>query len=482
MIALTAAQLDAWAAAGDWESIELASRYISDPYYSFQPRANCPAEYDEQSAFIDDKTSRFAICLGGNASGKTVAAAHKTARYVLETRPMREHCPFWVIGDTLEKVCGVCWVEKLSHIIPRTSISSISWNSRSRGWPKSVMLKHPDDSSKVGWMLEFKSYEQGLSSMKSSSIGGFWFNEEVPYSIVIETRARCREYNSPGWADFTPLEVKSPEWLDLYESPPSDWRFYHLNTKKNTALAPGWYESFIKDVPEDMRDVRSIGTFATLSGQVFKEWRESVHVIPSFHIPRDWHHLRGIDFGYNNPFCCLWVARDPDGRYYVYDEHYYARRLNDYHAAEINHRTWPDNHPCYGRTFSDHDAQQRAELGNYGIFCTPARKEPKNASIELLRSHLMVKDDGKPKLFVFDHCVNLRREMRSYRWPEGVGGKNPRNPRDEPLDKDDHSVDSLRYVIYSDYVTRHGRMVPLLQTIRPDPYKHGALTALKGRR
>lgn len=424
----------------------IAEAYCRDPLQRFRPRPNNPNDHDEQTAFIEDNISRFAVCLGGTGSGKTEAAAYKVARYVLDHEPQRERLPFWIVGDTYDTTCDVCWNEKLSKYIPKAMIHSIDWYKSRRNWPYAVSLKHPKKPGEIGWVLEFKSYEQGLAPMKAKSIGGFWCNEEVPYETVLEVMGRCRDYNSPGWADFTPIEVKSPEWIDLYENPPEGWRFYHLNTRLNTALGEGWADWYLGQIPEDMRGTREIGVFSVLRGQVFKEFRKSIHVIEPFRIPRDWRKVRGVDFGFNNPFCCLWVARDHDDRYYVYDEHYESRQLNAHHASAIHSRDWNDELPWYGPTYTDHDAQERAELGNFGIQCTPASKAI-NPGIELLRSLMMVQPDGKPRLFIFDKCVNLIREIVGYKWREGTGA---RNAIDEPVDKDNHCLAAGTMVLTSE--------------------------------
>lgn len=394
-------------------------------------------------------------------SGKTQAAAVKTARYVLNTPPMRPRCPFWIVGDTYETVCSVCWEEKLSHYIPKSRIRSIDWLKVNRQWPLAVTLRDPRDPSKPGWVLEFKSYSQGFATMKARSIGGYWFNEEVPLHIVTEVQGRCREYDSPGWADFTPIEVVSPDWPEMYDDPPEGWRFFHLNVEKNRHLAKGWAARYLASVPEDERETRRIGVFATFSGQVFKEWRKPVHVIEPFKLPHDWNRLRGIDFGFSNPFACVWVAKDKDGRYYVYDEHYETGRLNAYHAEQIhggkydgdriNPRKWQAKHPHFGASYSDHDAQQRAELNRLGVYCTPANKSNVLGGISFLRSLMMIQGDGRPKFYVFSNCVNLIREIRGYHWPMAIGaGQRMRNPKELPVDFENHAIDAVRYAVYSD--------------------------------
>lgn len=448
---------------------EIAATFES-PYYSFRPRPNRPEEWDEQEAFVYSK-AKFAICLGGNGSGKTAAAAFRTVNYLANQKPFRERCPFWVIGESFELCCGVCWVEKLSNLIPPEWIADISWNDQKRQWPAEVMLKHPDDPSKIGWVLVFKSFAQGREKMQGFSIGGYWFNEQVPMTIVEEVHGRCREYDSPGWADFTPLKIDSHEWPEAYEDPPEGWSFYHLNVEKNSALPEGWAARYLATVSEDIRETRRTGAFSSFRGQVFKEWNNKVHVIDPFiddpekeyGIPKDWRKLRSLDFGFYNPFCCLWGAKDHDGRYYIYDEHYASEQLNAYHARKIKERKWDENDPHYGQTYSDHDAQARAELANLGIFCTPAKKDILRG-IDMLRSYLMIQDDGKPRLYVFRHCTNLIREMKSYKWPDGT---NTKNPKDLPLDKDNHAVDGLRYLIHSDNVRTNGAPKPVNAPWKP---------------
>jgi hypothetical protein len=441
---------------------------LRHPLYTWTPRPDDLSRMDEQTAFVESR-DQFAICLGGTGSGKTYAAAVKTARYVLGTAPMREGLPFWIVSDTMDQVCAIAWDQKLKYLIPPTQIMSVVWYQKSRGWPAAVVLKHPTQKNRPGWVLEFKSYNQPFSTFKGQSIGGYWLNEEVPYSVVIEVQGRCREYNSPGWADFTPVEVVSPEWPELYDAPPPGWRFYHLNTECNWANAAGWADWFLSQIPEDLREMRRTGVFATFKGQVFKEWRPRIHVTEPFEIPKDWHKVRGVDFGFNNPFCCLWVARDPDGRYYVYDEHFQSQQLNAFHAAQIKQRRWQPALPWFGQTYSDHDAQQRAELAGLDILCTPANKAIAQG-LSTVRSLMQVQEDGKPRLMVFKNCKNLIREIAKYRFPEGTTG---RNPSDLPVDKDNHAIDALRYAIYSDYLRQYGGVGTTQRQAAAHGVRHG---------
>jgi phage terminase large subunit len=436
---------------GDPVLLKQLDDYLNNPFFNFVARPDAPDDYDEQTGFVNDFESKFSVCLGGTGSGKTLAAAHKTYRYLLNTPPFRERCPFWIIGETYKMACGICWDEKLSRIIPKSHIHTISWLNETRNWPAAVSLKHPDDPTKIGWVLDFLSYAQGRDRMQGASIGGFWFNEEVPIEIVEEVHGRTREYDCPGWADFTPLQIKSPEWIEYYNAPPRGWRFYHLNSLKNTALPPGFMERYLESIPEDMRETRTTGVFSVLRGQVFKEWRPHIHIIEEFEIPWDWRKFRGLDFGFSNPYVCLWAARDHDNRWYFYDEHYENQQLHDHHVAKIKQRAWPKNDPTYGQTYSDHDPQERAELAARGIHTIPAIKSI-HKGIEVLRKAMAVKRDGRPSFYVFRKCKNLIREIPGYQWPDGT---DRRNPNELPNPVDDHAIDACRYIIASEELSKN---------------------------
>lgn len=507
---LSQAQLDTIFKSDDAELQQLAYLATTHPFYNFEPRTDDPANDDQQESFVarnyefdpvahkyvyaDNIT--FKICLGGNGSGKTIAAAAKSAEHLLSIPPPRRACPFWIIGEYMDQICNVGWVEKLSTFIPRSEILATVWHNSKRGWPRSVILRHPDDHTEPGWVIEFKSYEMGLGSMKSESIGGYWCNEEVPFEIVDEIQWRCRDYNSPGWADFTPIENKSPEWEEFHEDPktcPRTWKFYHLNTELNTAIPREYTEQMLARTPEDMRDTRRIGTFSHRVGQVFKEFKLALHVVDPTdpevrdrlnlrarppHIPHDWRRLRGLDFGFNNPTACVWIAKDHDNRYYVFDEYYETQAKLEEVADAIIHRHWDYTDPYFGTTWCDHnEPRTTAWLNERGLGASPARKNPALAILQLRSLMMPSQGDGRPQFYVFSHCENTIRELRTMRYPPGT---DTRNPQELPMPKNDHCPDAIMYAIYSDYKANNETGITTGYK-RNDARRHGVNYEVPGR-
>lgn len=170
----------------------------------------------------------------------------------------------------------------------------------------------------------------------------------------------------------------------------------------------------------------------------------------AFDIPRDWQDRLSIDPGLNNPLSCHWYAVDYDGNVYVTAEHFEAGRSAEWHCRAILNKCaalgWRTD--CKGRVEAliDSAANQHtlnadksvAELFcDNGILVDTRVDKDLFSGINRVKQYLMT--DGKPRLFVFDTCVNLIRELKAYRWGDG----------DRPVKTDDHCLDELRYYLMS---------------------------------
>ena len=199
------------------------------------------------------------------------------------------------------------------------------------------------------------------------------------------------------------------------------------------------------------------GKWVAAEGAVYDEWNAGVHLIQRFNVPATWPRYRAIDFGFGNPFVCLWMAVDPDGRIYVYREIYRTKRLVEDHAANIKRLSEGER---IEMTICDHDAEDRATLVKHGIPNAAAIKTI-SPGIQAVSARLKVvsKDEGgddKPRLFwLRDSLVDLDpdleeaklptsgvQEFDSYMWPKGQDGK---SLKEVPVDLHNHAMDALRY-------------------------------------
>ncbi len=457
----------------------------------FVPRPDRPEVFDEQAGFCFNRDP-VSFLIGGNAAGTTEAAAYKTANYLLRDQPPpRKNTPFWIISNTYDQVCDVCWLEKLEghgHI-PDCEINwdGVSWLNKAKGWPKSVPLKPWPGRPGRNWQIVFKSYEQGRRALQASSIGGFWFSEQFPLPLFLETLRGCRECMFPGgqFAEFTPVEPELSLWVEaVMEDPPKGWRFYRANTEENEVnLAEGWLEQFLSVIPEEMRDSRMTGALAGFEGVIYQSFMPAIHVIDEKHIlfPSGAYHAMGTDWGASieHPHATIWAYRDGMGDWVIYDEYWSAsqNKITLDHVTEVLARCeawgWPveeldpkdskpphkrlrlENTASYGLNYADPSRPGEINEWNVrGIPTAPAR----NAifeGIDCVRTLLGVNPaTRRPRLLISKNCKHLIQEIRKYRWmrgrrPEQGNYLNPKVALAQPLKRDDDCADALRYLLFS---------------------------------
>lgn len=231
--------------------------------------------------------------------------------------------------------------------------------------------------------------------------------------------------------------------------------------------------AILSNLSEPRRSRLFLGLWSSASGVVYETFDAVKHVIPRFDIPILWPRIRVIDFGYRDPFVCLWIAINPvTRRMYGYREIYHTGRLVEDHAKQIAAlEGWEWDTPNARKvwkipfserenivaTICDHDAEDRATLERYGIPSLPAFK-PIKIGIEAVQSRLKPHpNDGIPMLQYFDDMLvevdvisldqshyptSTLDEFEGYVWLEP---KENKNIKELPVDKFNHGMDVSRY-------------------------------------
>ena len=184
----------------------------------------------------------------------------------------------------------------------------------------------------------------------------------------------------------------------------------------------------------------------SLENAVFAEFDPTIHVKQIDYDP-NLPLYRSLDFGFINPFVCLWIQIDDTGIVRVIDEYIRSRATIDTHAQEIITRT-PCSESNITATFCD-----PAGAGVNDVTGTSAVRElrARNIKVRYRRSSILqgielvrraVKSgDGRSKLIISPRCSKLIEALRCYHYPESA------TPDELPL-KDgiyDHPIDALRY-------------------------------------
>jgi hypothetical protein len=389
---------------------------------------------------------------GGNQSGKTYANMMDAALCAMDLHPAREPIVdgvHWIGIESWEQVRDILWDVYLSNFIPKWMIGDI-WYGPDRV-PRTLMLKN-------GHMIQFKAFNQGRSLFQGRRIHSFHGDEQCLHDfkgIFSEIQARLMAFSGFCSWSMTPI-IPQIELEERIEDLPSTDGTFYLELERNRQSQGGYLpddrvNSLIADWAEEVQAPRAHGRFASYYGAVYKSFSRGVHVVPPFPIPDDWTLYRGLDFGFTNPFVCLWIAKDKDENFYVYREYYKAQTGIQEHITTV--KSLSDNEH-YQTTYADpEDAEARSDMRKAGIPTVSANKDVARG-IETIQSKLKLKTNGKPSLQVFSNCVNTCREFSVYHYP--TSSKSEKSPADKPVSKDDHALDALRYVLHTAIKSRKG--------------------------
>jgi PBSX family phage terminase large subunit len=292
-------------------------------------------------------------------------------------------------------------------------------------------------------------YQQGICDCNPDR-PSHWLNTRASraYEVPPELKGYLPE-PKPGQTQMTRLMSRHEDNPILFDHETNRW------TDRGAA-----YLAKLASMTGAQRERFYKGKWAASEGLVY-DFDPHEHVLdygserfPFKEIPKDWRRVRAIDFGFTNPFVCLWFAIDPDGRMYLYREWFKTQMLVEDHAKEIVRLSSGERIEA---TLADHDAEDRATLNKYGVNTRPAWKKIK-PGIEAVGLRLRKAGDGKARLFVMRNALVSRdvdwadkgmpastvEEFDGYVWPKGTDG---RLNKEEPVDLNNHCLDALRYAV-----------------------------------
>jgi|TARA_R100001530_G_scaffold135127_1_gene111567 hypothetical protein len=223
--------------------------------------------------------------------------------------------------------------------------------------------------------------------------------------------------------------------------------------------------------------------FTTKSGKLiygndFCDFDPKIHFISAFEHQEPYEQLLSLDFGQRNPTCALVGIWTQENVLYIVDE-YYKAGLPSYSSKYMFEKFSPymgdliENSLSERRRLIDSafgirviDPSTRAknrvkkkdgeeeeysvieEFYDHGWDFEPGNNDV-DAGITRVREYFQLNEDQKAHLYIFkDKCPNLCWELEHYRYQEYTEiQQKSRNKSEQPVKKDDHAVDTLRYMM-----------------------------------
>ena len=390
--------------------------------------------------------------LGGNRSGKTVSGINEDIWWLTGRHPYLKLPPAPIIGRivTVDFKNGAHKIilPQLRQWLPPSDLINGSWEDSWNGQKSELTLAN-------GSQVEIMSHEQELDKFAGVPRHFIHFDEECPFDIFKECKARLVDYNGRWWMTMTPVEGMTWTYDEIYEKKSELIDIIEVSMWDNPHLTPEAIASLLEDLDEDERDIRGKGNYVAISGLVFKVFDPEIHQIPSGIPPANWTHYLSLDAGYSNPTAVLWHAVEPNtGRVVTYKEHYRSEWTAQMHAEYIvKENNWLREEfgivpflqiadPAIKQRQQTTGHSIQIEYAKHGVNLALGKQRDINAGLDKMTNYLRLH-----KWLITQDCPNLVKEMRKYKRAQFATSKlrEKNNKKEEPQKKDDHAIDSSRY-------------------------------------
>lgn len=304
-------------------------------------------------------------------------------------------------------------------------------------------------------------------SLRGSKLGGLVIDEVASiknFEYLWDEALRPALTDKQGWGLFISTPKGYNHFYKLFEKEhkDKDYKSFHFTSYDNPYLTESEIDKAKEELNDDAFAQEYLADFRKFTGLIYKEFDRGTHLVDE--VPLDGYsaYYRAMDFGAVNPTACLFIKVDNDDVLYVYDEYYEREKTTDYHAGQILAR-YPNTY--FRATFGDPSGKQEMiDYARWGLHITPANKtvldkitgtmkapgeqDWVNYGIEQVQQRLKTSAITKrPRLLIAKKCVNLIRELESYRWEERKDQS--LNAKEVPIKADDHAPDALRYFVVS---------------------------------
>lgn len=446
-----------------------------------------------QEAFHLSKTTYRAL-IGGFGSGKTTAVCAEDVIHCLTT----PHARLLITAPTLQQVREAVLPELEKFIPPWLLVGG-----KSKGNPP---VYNFINSSQI---LVYASDEE--QKIRSLNLTAFHIEEAsgVKFPIFKQLQTRLRnpaavvrdeEGREIGWSFMGNLS-SNPEdgWLkdefllrskvlkgsatvdiDIYEHLRSEEREDQYETFisasfDNPYLPPGTIERISAGRDERWKRKYLYSALDLKEGVVYPEMRSAFE--EPFAVPDNWLRIGGFDPGLRDPTAMLVAAIDPNTNIiHVYNEYSVQDKPVGHHAKYLAPMWKPYKHlyplqadPAVRRRSQETGVSYKHYFHTVtGILLVEANNDIL-FGIEKVRNYVY---EGKLK--IFNNLMEFKKESTKYSYPEikekGVS-------MDKPIDKDNHLMDCLRYLVSPLPENPHSFKGVVLQK---DALKKRTVTPFKG--
>jgi phage terminase large subunit-like protein len=355
-------------------------------------------------------------------------------------------------------------IEKLMAFTPRSQLVGDKWD-------KAYNERRRRLSFKNGSWIEFLSTAQELDKHGGSALHRVHFDEE-PFGNrgrQIFTEALTRTIDFGGEIVFTMTPLLGLSWtydvLTHNDRPRNDDEVFVVTADMddNPHLDERTKQRVLAMYPEQERIARKTGRWVALQGLIYPEFSLERHVVPQAEIPRlpngeaAVEVYVGIDPGLRYMAGVVYCWVEPDGTMVVFDEIPAEGKTVEAVANLIHSKNellgvkprWYVIDPAGRNKIHQTGRSDQDEYRRHGIYAVPGQNAHR-AGFNTVKERL---EADPPKLLVTANCEVLIDQFRRYAWKKPSRGD--QDAKEEPIKRDDHLLDALRYVCMSRPLAPH---------------------------
>lgn len=409
-------------------------------------------------------TKRYVVCKGSRASKKSSTAALKLIVRLMQM-PLANAL---VVRQTAATLSNSCYAQ-LKWAINRLGVEKF-WKATVNPLQitylptgQKIIFRGLDDSLKItsiavekghlcfAWLEEsFEVTEEDFNRVDESLRG------QLPEGYYIQWLLTFNPYSASSWLKARFFDKPSENVLAMTTT----YRCNEFLSADDRAI----YEEVERTDP-DRAKVICFGEWGIESGQYFSMWRESLHVVKPFEIPRDWLKFRAMDFGQARPYAVLWFAIDYDGNMFVYREMYgwggkpnvgtgetakqIGEKIIELESPEEALRYGVLDSACWARsgvTGPTIEEELNRVLLRKGLIpfipSSKGRLEGANAFKQRLIGNEMEDGTYKPAIKFFSTCIHCLRTIPMI-------GHDKHKPELPDTNAEDHAYDAIAYACLS---------------------------------
>lgn len=380
---------------------------------------------------VAEDLHRFRVVVVGRRAGKTMLAIEE-----IKGKAVFNPNRIVYIAPTYQQARDIAWEELKKQLKPVFSVppneSRLEIKTKTKNGGESVIILRGWESIDTlrGQFFDFIVIDE-VASMRD-----FWMNwQEVVRPTLTDRKGEVMFISNPK--GFNHL-------YDLYnlENKDKDYKSFHFTSYDNPYIPVDEINKAKAEMSETRFSQEFLADFRKVEGLVYKEFSRERHIYEELPKNVQFDFIGGVDFGFTNPAAVSHIYKDSEGNYYVDNEWYQKGRtenqIADYVLSCKFSAVYPDpENPSAISVFASKNIPVKEVIKN---------KDSVKVGINRIRDLLK-----QNKLKIHKRCINIISEFESYCYPDYQIGS---SESETPLKENDHLLDSLRYVVYMDFLIK----------------------------